>query len=390
MFLAYDLTTNDLTNIEIVENDGKCLIRNIIKTYEYYGSFILDKNNRTKILCEIDFYRSSDTQKYLPRLTFRKVDSKNEQQTIKIDKDIIVSFKKGEHAQRFWKMISFLQKFKNLVDTDEFDDSFQIAKKEDTLTDEKVKEYLKNNPKLIQEVIENDIDEKDIVSIAYRKNELKQFKEMLNSDALLEYKKLIKKPNTKDETAWQHFFMQNQWIFGYGLDYRFQGVLQKEFHASDTTASGKDGVIADYLLGDKRFTTFVELKLPTTLLFGSSQNRAKSWKLSNELTDAYSQILEQKASSTIKIETTKDLYDDNNNKIVQHSYDSKTILIIGSWKEVEDSEDGERVKEIKRKTFELFRRDSRNVEIMTYDELYERASFIVREHTKAKGSIAST
>jgi hypothetical protein len=29
------------------------------------------------------------------------------------------------------------------------------------------------------------------------------------------------------------------------------------------------------------------------------------------------------------------------------------------------------------KTFELFRRDSRNVEILTFDELYDRATFIV-------------
>ena len=34
------------------------------------------------------------------------------------------------------------------------------------------------------------------------------------------------------------------------------------------------------------------------------------------------------------------------------------------------------VKRIKKKTFELFRRDSRNIEIITYDELYERAKFI--------------
>ncbi len=35
--------------------------------------------------------------------------------------------------------------------------------------------------------------------------------------------------------------------------------------------------------------------------------------------------------------------------------------------------------EIKQKTFELYRRDSRNVEILTYDELYERAYYIVNQ-----------
>ena len=166
------------------------------------------------------------------------------------------------------------------------------------------------------------------------------------------------------------------------MDYRFQGILQKEFHASYTSASGKDGVISDYLLGDKRFTTFVELKLPTTELFGS-KNRSKSWKLSNKLIEAYSQILEQKASGQIKIEQTKELFDDFNEKITQRSYDSRTILVIGCWDEI--SEEPEGIKSVKEKTFELFRRDSRNVDIVTYDELYERATFIVKnEHFHKK------
>lgn len=198
-----------------------------------------------------------------------------------------------------------------------------------------------------------------------------------------EYKIQIRKPNTKDEIAWHHFFKTNEWMFGYGLDYRFQGILQKEFHASDTSAAGKDGVISDYLLGDKRFTTFVELKLPSTELFGAIKNRSNSWKLSNKLIEAYSQILEQKASGQIKIEQTKELLDDFNHEITQRSYDSRTILIIGCWDEIADDPKG--IKSVKEKTFELFRRDSRNIDIITYDELYDRARFIVKnEHIHKK------
>lgn len=211
---------------------------------------------------------------------------------------------------------------------------------------------------------------------------------MLYENGLDDYKSEIEKPNTKAETAWQHFFMKNQWILGYGLDYRFQGVLQKEFHASDTDASGRDGVISDFLLGDKRFTTFVELKLPTTNLFSNGQNRARAWRLSNPLLDAYSQILEQKASGQIKVETTKELIDDFKEEITQRSYDSKTILLIGCWSEIDSDPLGE--KRMKEKTFELFRRDSRNVEIITYDELYERAQFIItnENHQKRANNLA--
>jgi len=221
------------------------------------------------------------------------------------------------------------------------------------------------------------ITTQDLVNTGYRKQQLEIFSKLLYENYLSEYKQFIGKPNTKDETAWQHFFMENEWIFGYGLDYRFQGVLQKEFHASDTYADGSNGVIADYLIGDKRFTTFVELKLPTTDLFGKAINRSNSWKLSKSLMEAYSQILEQKASGQLKIEVNRNLSDDKFNIIRQHAYDSRTVLIIGNWSEIETGGDPTAIQEMKKRTFELFRRDSRNIEIITYDELYERAEFII-------------
>lgn len=229
------------------------------------------------------------------------------------------------------------------------------------------------------------ITTQDLVNTGYRKSQLEIFKKLLYSNYLPQYKIDIGKPQTKNEIAWQHFFAKNQWIFGYGLDYRFQGILQKEFHASDTNASGSEGVIADFLMGDNKYTTFVELKLPTTPLFGTTQNRAQSWKLSKELMEAYSQILEQKASGTLKIETTRDLYADDHNEINQNAYDSKTVLIVGCWEQVDKANEPPGIKKMKRKTLELFRRDSRNVEIITYDELFERASFIVlNEHNANK------
>jgi hypothetical protein len=51
-------------------------------------------------------------------------------------------------------------------------------------------------------------------------------------------------------------------------------------------------------------------------------------------------------------------------------------LIVGSS---EHFEGDDREKEMKLQTFELFRRDSRNVEILTYSELYDRADFIVNQ-----------
>jgi len=134
-------------------------------------------------------------------------------------------------------------------------------------------------------------------------------------------------------------------------------------------------VIADYLLGDKLFTTFIEIKKPSTSLFDKNKNRSNACSLSTDLINSVSQILEQKASGLIKLEINQ--YDSHGKLIQQKAYDSKVVLIIGHWRELEISK-SDLEKEIKKKTFELFRRDSRNVEIITYDELYERARFIVQ------------
>lgn len=257
------------------------------------------------------------------------------------------------------------------------DDSLEIIDQE---TKKKILTLMSgsNGSELVEEILESGVlTDRDIVNTGYRKVQIELFRKLLYEDYLETYKESIGTPNTKDETAWQHFFNVNPWIFGYGLDYCFQGILQKEFSASNTDADGTNQVNADYLIGDNRFTTFVELKVPNTELFSSIQNRSRTWRLSSKLQDAVSQLLEQKASGQIKIET-RELFDGDGELIEQNSFDSKAVLIIGNWNEI--NADDPRTKKTKSRTFELYRRNLRNVDIITYDELFDRAKYIVNEN----------
>lgn len=217
------------------------------------------------------------------------------------------------------------------------------------------------------------ISSKDIVNTSFRKRGLQYFKNLKDDP---KYWKTYAAENNissySEEKVWQFFFEKNEWIFGYGLDYRFQQILQREVHLSDQELDGSNAVIGDYLLGDKFFTTFIELKKPSTPLFAKEKNRSNSWRLSNELIDSVSQILEHKASGLIRLESNQYI---NGEPLKQKAYDSKVILIIGDWPEL-DKAASTQENEIKKKTFELFRRDSRNIEILTYDELFERACYI--------------
>lgn len=222
------------------------------------------------------------------------------------------------------------------------------------------------------------ITDQDIVNTGYRKLSLQKFRKLLDEGNYYEiYKNENNIPKASPEKVWQHFFKNNQWIFGYGLNYRFQSIIQDEVNLNTADLDNKHSVNGDFLLADNKFTTFVEIKRPDTKLFHEKRNRADCWKLSSDLHDAHSQILEHKASGLIKLEMDSTNYDSNDNLVVQKAYDSKTILIIGDWSEIKN--DSPRVKTIKEKTFELFRQNSKNVEIITFDELYARAEFIV-EH----------
>lgn len=282
----------------------------------------------------------------------------------------------------FQQLRSFLQ-FINEIDLGLISDRRTPLLSIDLLSDEDVKKALhtlllgKNSDEILIKILNDGlITSKDIVNIAYRKNELNTFNSLLmDKDCWKQYAREKKIPDgNKEEKVWQYFFKKNEWIFGYGLDYRFNSIIQDEFYLSNTEGDGSQSVITDFLLADNRFTTFVEIKKPSTPLFvGNSTDRSRTWKLSSDLTSAYSQILQQKSSGLIKL-NKGELHTREGKKINQKAIDSKVILIIGSWKEIEA--DNDLCKTIKEKTFELFRKDSRNVEIITYDELYERARFI--------------
>lgn len=184
------------------------------------------------------------------------------------------------------------------------------------------------------------------------------------------------------ETNWQAFFERNPWIFGHGLDYRFLSLLQREASVSDIDTDGSDTVKVDFLMGSTDFTVLVEIKEPETeLTRGVKKHRSRAWSVSMDLVDSISQILTQKAEWLIKSRANK-TYDSDGAEITQKAIDTKAILVIGKLSSLAGSD---REMETKKSSFELFRRDSRNIEIVTFDELYDRAFYIVNQRLPTQG-----
>jgi hypothetical protein len=225
----------------------------------------------------------------------------------------------------------------------------------------------------LQHLVSNKLTNNDINTILGRK------------ESLSEYEDMLEHPENHTEPDWQRFFERNEWIFGYGLKYKFLKILQREAHISKTDLNGGNDVIADFLMSDSRFTKIIELKTPTTKLFTKRQGRSDTWFLSSELTDAVSQILAQKANWEIESQTRN--FTSNGDLIHEETFDSECILIIGSLSAIDGNE---REKLIKRKTLELYRRNLKNIDILFYDELLERSRYIVRSAEIIEDKLANS
>jgi hypothetical protein len=184
-----------------------------------------------------------------------------------------------------------------------------------------------------------------------------------------------------EEQWWQEFFEQNTWIFGYGLNYQFLRPLQSQPHYGGTSLSGKGAQKGDFLQttqAEMKFTVLVEIKTPDGDLLGRKQYRNGAWELGDDLTGGVSQI----QANCSKWEKEGSQTEDNREVLLQNkifTVQPKGIFVIGHTKQLD--------KISKRNTFELFRRNLVNPEIITFDELYERARFIVQRTADQAGRI---
>lgn len=182
---------------------------------------------------------------------------------------------------------------------------------------------------------------------------------------------LAENPPTWNERNWQAFLQRASWIFGHGLDYTFlvDEEAEADYGGGDFSRGG--GERGDFLArtaGEFRFAVLVELKLPDTpLLGGSRAYRNGAWRIGPEVAGGVAQL--QANCERIRLsanERENVRYLDERDMAVA---DPQAILVVGRASQLED--DAQRV------SFHRFRRNLWNPTVLTYDELLERARFLV-------------
>ena len=141
-------------------------------------------------------------------------------------------------------------------------------------------------------------------------------------------------------------------------------LIGKKFYCGGKEDDDKGGVKGDLLYKNDLTgnLAFVEIKTPETEIIGKQYRGDEDGKdnviysMGNELTGGVNQILNQRK---IYLNT----HGDNNGKFL---HNAKCILIIGKISNFKNDDE--------KKSFELFRSSTKEVEIVTFDELFGRTS----------------
>lgn len=272
----------------------------------------------------------------------------------------------GEEIQRFLRFVANLPLLQlptsaRLNVTDE-----QLAKL--LLRPDQAKVLIADNQELVLELARSELTKSDIVAIGYRKRQLELFRVMLKEQA-------------PSERQWQQFFEMNKWVFGYGLTYLFlsnldQRKLEQIVSGNDLWGSGKRADAVLKTRGAVEALCFVEIKKHNTPLLKIDAYRPSCWAPSDELAGGVvqSQVTVEKAIRTAVQSFAPHSASGDPTGEQLFAYQPRSFLVVGNLDEFKTPTG---INIDKYRSFELYRRHTARPEIITFDELYERAKFIV-------------
>jgi hypothetical protein len=237
---------------------------------------------------------------------------------------------------------------------------------------------------LFVEAARNAALKRDLIALGYRRAQLTRFERLLGDPTFFAAERSTLGPGKRPEDVWQGFFEANSWIFGHGLSYVFATALddrklEQVVHGASFASAGKR---VDALMKTRaqiNSLCFVEIKRhDTPLLAGGKGYRPGAYAPSSELGGGIAQVQATVQAAVERVGQRVELADRDGDPTGEtlFNFDPRAFLVIGTLDEFVTSQGPN---EAKFRSFELFRRNIRRPEIITFDELLNRARFIV-EH----------
>lgn len=196
--------------------------------------------------------------------------------------------------------------------------------------------------------------------------------ELNNVTSLLNMTKLHKALNVwndnadnGDEAFWQEFFSDNPWIISQVFTSPVV-IMEDQAYVGGKGVDNTGGKIVDFIYRNKLTDNIalIEIKTPKTKLI-DGKYRQGIYTVSRELSGAVSQMLSYKDS------IQKEFYVLSNKSGTRFcSFNSRCALVVGNTKSLDDKD--------KKASFELFRAELKDVDIITFDELFAKTDLLLQ------------
>lgn len=233
------------------------------------------------------------------------------------------------------------------------------------------------DPNKFRRLIEDDASARDLVALAHRRDQLARFRRLLADPDL--FAEQAANAGGR-EAMWQSFLEENPWILGISLAGQLltswnDEKLEQVVAGFSIAGSGKRADALMRTAGRIRSMVFAEIKHHQTALLGD-EYRSGCWSPSREMAGGVVQAQQTVQRAITDIGQRLPDTDDQGAETGYATYllRPRSFLILGHLDQLRGSGGVHRTKH---QSFELYRRNLYEPEILTFDELLARAEWHV-------------
>ncbi|AUJ27017.1 Shedu immune nuclease family protein [Virgibacillus dokdonensis] len=258
---------------------------------------------------------------------------------------------------------------------------------------EKIAEMLKENNSIISSLLELDehkseLLEKTIKWMGTTDNSAEIVEKLLeiqgdeldhlnNVVGIANLKKLLaiwgENSDNSDEEFWQRTFTENAWVLSQIFASPFLDFQQKAYLGGKTIGN-KEGKIVDFVYRNdlSKDVALIEIKTPSTKLI-SSKYRSGVYSINTDITGSVVQVLgykEQIMKDYLRLQESCG----EEFKV----FNPHCVVIAGKIEKLEKDQ---------LQSFELYRKEMKNVVIITYDELFQKVQLLLDLLAESNGTV---
>lgn len=220
--------------------------------------------------------------------------------------------------------------------------------KETSIADEEIIAALRSRPELLSLLTQRDID---VLTVAGHVRELQEVRTQMAENL-----------DNADEQFWQELFENHSWVLAQVFALPYMCFVNQPY-VGGKGIHGNHGKFPDFLYKNKITgnVAIVEIKTPTTSLLNNTAYRDEVFSVHKDVSGAVGQILNQRETLYKQYSS---LMADAEDEDRFEALNIQSILIIGITTSLENK--------AKKRSFERYRNELRNVDIICFDELLQK------------------